>query len=68
MTTKIFEIMQTNFENRLYFGTHGHNSYMVSIGKPRYERPLSRPKRRMEATIKPDLKLLDSMLFRINLP
>jgi hypothetical protein len=40
-------------------GTHGHNSYMVSVGKPRGKRPLSRSKRRSEATIEPDLKLLD---------
>lgn len=46
----------TNFEKRLYFGTHGHNSYMVSVGKIRDRRPVSRPKRRREATIKPDLK------------
>lgn len=34
----------------------GQNSYTVSVGKPRDKRPRSRPKRRMEGTIKPDLK------------
>jgi len=46
----------TNFEKRLYFGTHGYNSYMVSVGKTRDKRPLTRPKLRRKATIKTDLK------------
>ena len=37
----------------------GYNSYMVSVGKTRDKRPLSRPKRRRKATIKKDLKAVE---------